>query len=254
MLKVFTNEEFGEIRLITLNKEPMFIGKDLVEKLGYTKKYYDVIKQHCDDDDYLLYDKNSAPGWGSVLDYKILGQRGGYLVNESGMYSLVLGSVLPSAKKFKRWVTKEVLPSIRKTGGYLGNTNEMSDEEIMARALMVAQKTIDNKNKEINDLKKEVKTITTHALNITESKKVINRLVRLIAVNNYNNMFGKAWNELYSSINYNLDINIKARNKKNNESYLDTLIEPEMFRVEEITRAWANDLGIDVENSLKLSV
>ena len=173
MLKVFTNEEFGEIRLITLNKEPMFVGKDLVEKLGYktngTTSYSFYINKYCDEEDYIKM-KNCDLQLFGISD---LGRKGGYLVNESGMYSLVLGSDLPSAKKFKRWITKEVLPSIRKTGGYLGNTNEMSDEEIMARALMVAQKTIDNKNKEINDLKEEVKTITTHALNITESKKVI---------------------------------------------------------------------------------
>ena len=76
LLTKFTNEEFGEIRVITIDEEPMFIGKELVEKLGYTKNYCNVIKQHCDEDDYLLYDKNSLPKWASVLDYKILGRKG----------------------------------------------------------------------------------------------------------------------------------------------------------------------------------
>lgn len=138
LLTKFTNEEFGEIRVITIDEEPMFIGKELVEKLGYKKNYSDVIKQHCDEDDYLLYNKNSSPKWCSVLDYKILGQRGGYLVNESGMYSLILGSELPYAKKFKRWVTKEVLPSIRKHGAYVG---ENADENYVNNELRFGNKT-----------------------------------------------------------------------------------------------------------------
>ena len=138
LLTKFTNEEFGEIRVITIDEEPMFIGKELVEKLGYKKNYCEVIKQHCDEDDYLLYNKNSFPKWESVLDYKILGQRGGYLVNESGMYSLILGSELPNAKNFKRWVTKEVLPSIRKHGAYIG---ENADENYINNELRFGNKT-----------------------------------------------------------------------------------------------------------------
>lgn len=79
---------------------------------------------------------------GIEFDYKLLGQRGGWIINESGFYSLVLSSKMPEAKKFKKWVTSEVLPQIRKTGGYLPIVSEESEEELMARALEVAHKTL----------------------------------------------------------------------------------------------------------------
>ena len=112
LLTKFTNEEFGEIRVITIDEEPMFIGKELVEKLGYKKNYCEVIKQHCDEDDYLLYNKNSSKKWCSVLDYKTLGQRGGYLVNESGVIKLIQKSEVKSSgykENFKRWLISEKL-------------------------------------------------------------------------------------------------------------------------------------------------
>ena len=90
-----------------------------------------------------------------LFNFKEAGRKGEYLVNESGMYALILGSDLSSAKKFKRWVTKEVLPSIRQTGGYIPTTEEDDEESIMAKALLIAQKTLDKKNKQIKDLTKE---------------------------------------------------------------------------------------------------
>ena len=101
LLTKFTNEEFGEIRVITIDEEPMFIGKDLVEKLGYkiegSHSYTDYIKKYCDEEDYLKMNNPNLRLFG-ISD---LGRKGGYLVNESGMYSLVLESDLPSAKKCK---------------------------------------------------------------------------------------------------------------------------------------------------------
>ena len=119
--------------------------KDVVEALGYNKKYYDVIKQHCDEEDYVLIDSKTQHQFGVEFNYKELGQRGGYLVNESGLYSLVFGSELPEAKKFKRWVTSEVLPQIRQTGGYIPIKEEDDELTIMSKAFLIAQKTIDKK-------------------------------------------------------------------------------------------------------------
>ena len=158
-LQLFTNEELNmNVRIVLIDNEPMFIGKDLVENLGYNLSGKHVaseyIKKYCDEEDYILYDK-TYPCSGGEFDYKLLGQRGGYLVNESGMYALILGSDLPSAKKFKRWVTKEVLPSIRQTGGYIPTTEEDDEESIMAKALLIAQKTLDKKNKQIKELTEE---------------------------------------------------------------------------------------------------
>lgn len=109
------------------------------------------------------------------------------------------------------------------------------------------------KNKRILELENEVDTITTHKLTLTESRNVINKLVRLIAIKEYGSMFGKAYGELYKTINYKLGINIKARDKKKKDSYLNTLTEDETFNVEEIVRTWANKIGINVDKELSLA-
>ena len=106
-IKVFSNEEFGSIRRVEVNGEFWLVGKDVARILGYTDENK-AIAMHVDDEDK-LNDKTALS----------LGQRGGWLINESGLYSLVLSSKLPTAKKFKRWVTSEVLPSVRKHGAYM---------------------------------------------------------------------------------------------------------------------------------------
>lgn len=105
-LQIFNSEEFGNIRTTEIDGQPYFVGKDIADVLGYTNPSK-ALSDHVDEDDKLNNESLSS-----------LGQRGGWLINESGLYSLVLSSKLPNAKKFKRWVTSEVLPSIRKTGGY----------------------------------------------------------------------------------------------------------------------------------------
>lgn len=104
-LKKF-NFEGADVRTFLIDEEPYFVGKDVTEILGY-QNASKALADHVDDDDKLNNESLSS-----------LGQRGGWLINESGLYSLILSSKLPSAKKFKRWVTKEVLPTIRKTGAY----------------------------------------------------------------------------------------------------------------------------------------
>lgn len=108
------------------------------------------------------------------------------------------------------------------------------------------------KNRRISDLEAEVEDITTHSLTIIEGKQVVNRLTRIIACKEYNGIFGVAWSELYKKINYKLGINIKAREKKKSQSYLDVLTESELFQVEEIVRTWANEIGIDVRKELRI--
>lgn len=106
-LQIFKNPEFGEIRTIEKDGEPWFVGKDVAEVLGYSNTA-DAVQKHVDDDDKL------------TSQIAIAGQnRNIIIINESGLYSLVLSSKLPGAKQFKRWITSEVIPSIRKHGGYL---------------------------------------------------------------------------------------------------------------------------------------
>ena len=111
-LQVFNNDEFGSIRTVTIKNEPWFVGKDVANVLGYERDTK-AVTDHVDEDDR----KNINGKTQSYLGLE-LGQRGGWLINESGLYSLILSSKLPNAKKFKHWVTSEVLPSIRKTGSY----------------------------------------------------------------------------------------------------------------------------------------
>ena len=105
-LQIFNNEEFGEVRAIEINGEPWFIAKDITEKLGY-QNGRDALYKHVDEEDKGVAKCDTL---GGVQDLSI--------INESGLYSLILSSKLPEAKKFKHWVTSEVLPEIRKTGGY----------------------------------------------------------------------------------------------------------------------------------------
>lgn len=110
-LKVFNNEEFGEIRgFKDENNEAWFVGSDIAKTLGF-KNSKDAISTHVDGDDKRIIQRSEN----ATLE---IPNRGLTIINESGLYSLILGSKLPSAKKFKRWVTSEVLPSIRKTGHY----------------------------------------------------------------------------------------------------------------------------------------
>lgn len=113
-LKIFENPEFGRIRTMEINGEPYFVGKDIALILGYAKPR-NAIAAHVDEED-----KKDAP---------IQGDLGGTqemtVINESGLYSLILSSKLPTAKKFKHWVTSDVLPTIRKTGGYISNSDMM---------------------------------------------------------------------------------------------------------------------------------
>ena len=109
------------------------------------------------------------------------------------------------------------------------------------------------KNKRIKQLEDTINDITIHSLTIEESTKVINRLVRHIAIHHYNSQFSKVWNDFYSKVNYKLGINIKGRNKKKNDSYLSTLNENEMFKVETMVRTWANSLGININEVLEIA-
>ena len=106
-LKVFSNDEFGSVRTVTIGGVPYFVGKDVADILGYSNTR-DALSRHVDDED-----KNSV-----VIHDGIPGNPNQVVINESGLYSLILSSKLPSAKRFKRWVTAEVLPSIRRHGMY----------------------------------------------------------------------------------------------------------------------------------------
>lgn len=148
-IRIFKSEEFGEIRTVEIGGEPWFVGKDVAETLGYERPTK-AVSDHVDGED-----RDEVP-----IQDPIGRMQNTALINESGLYSLILSSKLPSAKAFKRWVTSEVLPSIRKHGGYINGQAEMSPEELMAKALQVAQKTLEEREARIGVLAAENSALT----------------------------------------------------------------------------------------------
>ena len=133
-IQIFKNKEFGEIRTCQVNNQIMFVGKDVAKALGYADQQK-AIKMHVDNEDKL------------TRQIVVSGQkRSVILINESGLYALILSSKLEQAKAFKRWVTSEVLPQIRMTGGYIPTRDSdgrpLTDEEIVDRACDILGKTI----------------------------------------------------------------------------------------------------------------
>lgn len=141
-IQIFKNPEFGEIRTVEISNEPYFVGKDVATALGYAKPE-NAISSHVSEED-----KTSTLIQGSGSNYKSKT----ILINESGLYSLIFGSKLESAKKFKRWVTSEVLPTIRKTGGYVNNSEKFVNNYFSSFSLEV-RKTM------INDLERKNRSL-----------------------------------------------------------------------------------------------
>ena len=138
-IQIFQNVEFGAIRTMSNEQgEPLFCAKDVCDALGY-KKTRNAIAQHVDEDDALKQGLTDSLGRKQLTIF----------INESGLYSLILCSKLESAKRFKRWVTGEVLPAIRKQGGYMVAKQGESEKEIMARALEIVRSTIQRRDEEI---------------------------------------------------------------------------------------------------------
>lgn len=171
-LKIFENKEFGEIRTVVKDGEPWFVGKDVAEILGHSNPQR-ALRDYIDDDDKGVT-KIVTPGGTQTMA----------IINESGLYSLILSSKLPNAKKFKKWVTSEVLPSIRKNGGYIAGQDTMSDDELMARALQVAQNKILERDKQIETMKP--KAIFADAVAASHTSILIGDLAKLISQNGVN--------------------------------------------------------------------
>ena len=138
-IQIFSNPQFGEIRTAGTADNPMFCLADVCNSLGLSAKG---VNQRLGDEVISNYPIKDSLGREQQMLF----------VNEDGLYDVILDSRKPEAKKFRKWVTGEVLPSIRKTGGYIAATNDMTDEEIMAKALLVAKNTIERRDQRIKEL------------------------------------------------------------------------------------------------------
>lgn len=170
-IKIFENPEFGEIRALEIDNEPWFVGKDVAMILGYIKPE-NAIANHVDEED-----KTTTLIQGTGSNYK----SNTVIINESGLYSLILSSKLPSAKRFRRWVTSEVLPSIRKTGGYIQGQEALTDEELLERALIIAQRKIEEKDQQLK--KARPKILFANAVAVSDGTISIADLAKLLCQN-----------------------------------------------------------------------
>lgn len=165
------NFENHEVRSLLLNNEPWFVGKDVADVLGYSNSRK-AMADHVDDEDKeVLTSRN--------VTLENIPNRGITVVNESGLYSLVLSSKLPSAKKFKRWVTSEVLPALRKTGQY--QVKELSGSELMAKALIEAQNVLAAKDKVIEEMKPKV--VFADAVATSHTSILVGELAKILKQN-----------------------------------------------------------------------
>lgn len=161
-VQLFINKELElEVRAVEINGEGWLVGKDVAEVLGYSNSR-DALSNHVDEDDK-----------SSVAIYDGRQNRNMTIINESGLYSLVLRSKLPGAKKFRRWVTSEVLPQIRKTGGYVPISEEDDEASIMAKALEIAHRTLNKKEELLKAKDKEIKDLSE---DLNQKNRFINQL------------------------------------------------------------------------------
>lgn len=150
-IQVFNNSEFENVRTVLIDNDVWFVGADVAKILGYENPRK-ALRDHIDDDDRKMGEQNGAP---SITDS--LGRvQYPTLLNESGVYTLIFRSHLPFAKRFKHWVTSVILPSIRQNGGYLVGQEEQTPEQIVANALVVAQKIIAEKERKLQLQKPKV--------------------------------------------------------------------------------------------------
>lgn len=163
------NFENHEVRSLLINSEPWFVGKDVAEILSYsnTRK---ALTDHVDTEDKMD---------GVTIRDSIGRNQKPVLINESGLYSLILSSKLPSAKKFKRWVTSEVLPALRKTGQY--QVKELSGQELMAKALIEAQSVLAAKDKQIQEMKPKV--VFADAVATSHTSILVGELAKILKQN-----------------------------------------------------------------------
>lgn len=215
---VFNHPEFGELRTVEISGEPWFVGKDVAEALGYSNTSKAIITHVADEDKIIKMLPNSQNG-------KTVGKT--YIINESGLYSLILSSKLPSAKEFKHWVTAEVLPSIRKTGGYV---NPSQSDLFLDTYLPFADQntrllfktTLDTIQQQNNTIQQQNHTIShqediirnlTSDIPLADKRQILNRIVR----------FGGSphtrWPFLYREFDNKFHMNTKVQLEHYNETH-----------------------------------
>lgn len=204
-LKIFENEEFGQVRTINIDGEPWFVGKDVVKILGY-KDTSDAMRRHVDDEDKL------------TRCFTDSGQkRELYIINESGLYSVILSSKLPSAKRFKRWVTSEVLPAIRKTGIY--DMDEYSPE---MKAILMHDKKLVKIDNRVTDLENHMTIDYGEQVVLGDE---VNKAVLDALGGKHSNAYNEIGKKVFAECNRDLKhyFHVNARNNVPKKRYYEAL-------------------------------
>lgn len=207
-VQIFNNPDFGEIRTVIIENEPWFVGRDVAVALGYAKPQ-SAVRNNVEEEDTRIEGTLSNGGMQQTL-----------VVNESGLYSLIFGSKLESAKKFKKWVTSEVLPSIRKKGTY--NFPQSTDGKIalLAQGHMELKGEIDNVKEDVSGIKEEIETIKNDLPLFPAEADEVSSAVKRRGVQLLGGKQSNAYNDrglrqrLYNDLYYNLKHNFDKRSYK----------------------------------------
>ena len=242
-IQVFSNPEFGSLTTIMIDNKPWFIGNEVARLLGY-ENTRDALKKRVDEED-----KNTV----AIRDGNQRGNPNKTIINESGLYSLILSSKLPSAKKFKHWVTSEVLPTIRKHGVYM--TDEAIEKTILNPDFIIqlATQLKEEKQKRLEAEQRNTELSATNAAltkqtNTWDDSAIINSLIRAYASYRCLGVFAKAYNIFYKKLNYSLHINLRSRRVKSTNQkapLIDFIKKEEMPDALKIAVAMCEESGIE---------
>lgn len=235
-MQIFNSGEFRDIRTVTIDGEPWFVGKDVAKALKY-KDTSDALKKHISEDDKL------------TRRFTDSGQsREMYIINESGLYSLIFGSKLDSAKRFKRWVTSEVLPSIRRTGSYGIPLTIPEQIQLLARGNVELERKIDTIQSDVEAIKADLPILPIEAERITTAtKKKGVEVLGGINSSAYRNkgLRQKLYSNLYSNLKYNFGVrSYKIIKRSQCDKAIDIInsYQPPYFLEEEIRNANAQQV------------
>ena len=206
-LMIFSNEEFGNIRTVIINNEPYFVGKDVATALGY-ERATKAIQDHVDTED-----KDEIP-----IQDSIGRMQNTPVISESGLYALIFGSKLESAKRFKRWVTSEVLPTIRKTGGYQVPMTTEGQIRLLAKGHTELIEKIDKVDKDLQEFKQDMPLLALECQKITRAKNT--KVVSLMGGKDSeaykdNSLRGKVYRDIDSQLRREFGVNTYKAIKRN---------------------------------------
>ena len=233
--QVFENEQFGRVRGLDIDGEPWFVGKDVAVALGYSNPQR-AIRNHVDDDDKGVTEMVTPGGKQQIP-----------IINESGLYSLIISSELPGAKQFKRWITHDVIPTIRKHEMYI--TPQMAekilaDPDIMIRILQEL-KAERNKNAALE----EENSLLAKEVLVHNPRDLVTRIIRKVGGVGMHNNFKYAWN-LWKKDMYSLK-GISLNRRIHDGSMLDAVREDEWQDAISVAVALARDFGVDISDEMR---